>query len=117
MSDHIGAKLLYPSLPPVETLIADTGYDSVEFREGLAARNIKARIPPKRNPKILHGFHKQRYKIRHKIESVFGKLKDWQRISTRYDCCAHASFSAIYMATSVILYLKANVHVTGDRAR
>ena len=32
MSNHTGAKILYPSLPPAETLIADKGYDSDEFR-------------------------------------------------------------------------------------
>ena len=58
MSDHTGAKLLYSSLPPAETLIADKGYDSEEFREALAARNIKACIPPKRNRKIQHVFDK-----------------------------------------------------------
>jgi hypothetical protein len=42
MSDHTGAKLLYPSLPPAETLIADKGYDSVEFREALAAMTLVA---------------------------------------------------------------------------
>jgi hypothetical protein len=49
MSDCAGAKLLYPSLPLTETLIADQGNDSDEFREALAARNIKACILPKRN--------------------------------------------------------------------
>ncbi len=42
MSDHTGAKLLYPSLPPAETLIADKGYDSEEFREALAAMTLVA---------------------------------------------------------------------------
>jgi hypothetical protein len=26
---------------------------------------------------------------------MFGKLKDWRRIATRYDRCAHIFFSAI----------------------
>jgi transposase len=30
------------------------------------------------------------YRQRHKIENMFGKLKDWRRIHTRYDRCAHA---------------------------
>ena len=105
MSDHTGTKLLYPSLPPAGTLIADKGYDSEEFREALAARNIKACIPPKRNRKIQHAFDKQIYKTRHKIENMFGKLKDWRRISTRYDRCAHTFFSAICIAASFIFYL------------
>ena len=45
------------------------------------------------------------YKQRHKVENMFGKLKDWQRIATRYDRCAHTLFSAICIAASVIFYL------------
>ena len=105
MSDHVGAKHLYPQLPSANTLIADKGYDSDEFREALAARNIKACIPPKRNRKIQHAFDKQLYKTRHKIETMFGRLKDWRRISTRYDRCAHTFFSAICIAASFIFYL------------
>ena len=38
----------------------------------------------------------------HKIESLFASLKDWRRIATRYDRCAHAFFSAICIAAVVI---------------
>jgi transposase len=105
MSDHTGTKHLYSRLPPVDVLIADKGYDSDEFREALAARNIKVCIPPKRNRKIQYSFDKQLYKTRHKIENMFGRLKDWRRISTRYDRCAHTFFSAICIAAAVIFYL------------
>jgi transposase len=56
-------------------------YDSEEFREALAARSIKACIPPKRNRKIHYAFDKQRYKTRQKVENMFGKLKDWRRMN------------------------------------
>jgi transposase len=105
MSDHTGAKHLYPRLPSADTLIADKGYDSNEFRQALAARNIEACIPPKRNRKLQHPFDRQLYKTRHKIENMFGRLKDWRRISTRYDRCAHTFFSAICIAASFIFYL------------
>ena len=42
MSDHTGAKLLYPQLPEASMLIADKGYDSDEFRNALEAKGIKA---------------------------------------------------------------------------
>jgi transposase len=29
------------------------------------------------------------YRQRHRNEAIFGKLKDWRRIATRYDRCAH----------------------------
>ena len=45
------------------------------------------------------------YKQRHKIENMFGRLKDWRRIHTRYDRCAHTYFSAICIAAAVIFWL------------
>ncbi|WQO48686.1 transposase (plasmid) [Sinorhizobium medicae] len=42
---------------------------------------------------------------RHKIENVFGKLKDWRPIATRYDRGAHTFFSAICIAATVIFWL------------
>jgi len=105
MSDHVGAKLLYPVLPEAKTLIADKGYDSDEFRSALRAKRIAACIPPKRNRRLTIPFNKSLYKQRHKIENIFGRLKDWRRISTRYDRCAHTYFSAICVAASFIFYL------------
>lgn len=43
---------------------------------------------------------------RHLIENMFAKLKDWRRVATRYDRCAHTFMSAIHIAASVIFYLK-----------
>ena len=42
------------------------------------------------------------YRRRHKIENMFGRLKDWRRIHTRYDRCAHTFMSAIFLAAIVI---------------
>ncbi|NQY82643.1 MAG: IS5/IS1182 family transposase, partial [Alphaproteobacteria bacterium] len=36
---------------------------------------------------------------------MFAKLKDWRRIATRYDRCAHTFFSAIQIAAIVIGYI------------
>jgi len=37
------------------------------------------------------------YRKRHRIENMYGKLKDWRRVHTRYDRCAHTFMSAICM--------------------
>ncbi len=34
------------------------------------------------------------YKERRRIEKMFGRLKDWRRIATRYDRCADLFLSA-----------------------
>lgn len=38
------------------------------------------------------------YRKRHKIENMFGNLKNWRRIRTRYDRRAHTFMSAIVLA-------------------
>jgi transposase len=45
------------------------------------------------------------YRQRHRIEIMFGRLKDWRRIAMRYDRCAHTFFSAITLAATVIFWL------------
>ena len=45
------------------------------------------------------------YRLRHKIENMFGRLKDRRRIHTRYDRCAHTFMSAICIAATVIFWL------------
>jgi transposase len=42
---------------------------------------------------------------RHKVENMFARLKDWRRISMRYDRCAHTFFGAICIAATVIFGL------------
>ena len=106
MNDHKGAKLIFPALPQAPVLIGDKGYDSDEFRNALAAKGIKACIPPRKGRKTQHAYCKTLYRQRHKVECMFGKLKDWRRIATRYDRCAHTFFSAICLAAAVIFYLK-----------
>jgi hypothetical protein len=41
LSDHVGAKLIYPAIPNAKVLIGDKGYDSDEFRDALKARKSK----------------------------------------------------------------------------
>ena len=106
MNDHKGAKLIFPALPQAPVLIGDKGYDSDELRNALATKGIKACIPPRKGRKTKHTYCKNLYRQRHKIEGMFGKLKDWRRIATRYDRCAHTFFSAICLAAAVIFYLK-----------
>jgi len=36
---------------------------------------------------------------------MFGRLKDWRRVATRYDRCHTPFFSAIALAATVIFWL------------
>ena len=105
MSDHKGAVLLFSRLPNAKELLADKGYDSDWFRNALATRGITPCIPPTANRKVQHTYDKQLYRQRHKIENLFARLKDWRRIATRYDRCAHTFMSAIAIAATVCFWL------------
>ncbi len=105
MSDHKGARLMLKALPPASMLIADRGYDSNWFRAALKARGVEPCIPPTRSRKAPLHYDRTLYRTRHRIENLFAKLKDWRRIATRYDRCAHTFFSAICIAAAVLFYL------------
>ena len=105
MNDHKGARLMLDALPTASTLIADRGYDSNWFRQALKAKGVAPCIPPTKSRKTLLEYDKSLYRQRHKIENLFAKLKDWRRIATRYDRCAHTFFSAICIAAAVAFYL------------
>lgn len=104
-SDHVGGALLLPHLPHATVLLADRGYDSNRFRAGLAERRIAACIPPMPGRRAQLGYDKVLYRQRHKVEIMFGRLKDWRRVATRYDRCPTAFFSAIALAATVIFWL------------
>ena len=107
-SDHVGAKILYPALPDSgrAALIADKGYDSDEYRAALGAKGITSCIPPRKKRKAPAAYCKTQYKQRHKVENMFGKLKDWRRIATRYDRRADVFMAAISLAAIVIWWLQ-----------
>ena len=104
-SDYTGAAALLSTLPPSKALLGDKGYDADWLRAALDDRKIEACIPSKSNRKIQISHDRALYRKRHKIENMFGKLKDWRRIHTRYDRCAHAFLSAICIAAVVIFWI------------
>ena len=105
MSDHKGARSILDALPKAKSLIADRGYDSNWFRKALIDKGILPCIPSTRSRKVPIPHDKKLYRQRHRIENMFGRLKDWRRVATRYDRCAHTFFSAICIAATVLFYL------------
>jgi hypothetical protein len=50
-------------------------------------------------------YDKRRYRRRNRIEIMFGRLKDWRRIATRYDRCAKTFLPAVALAATVMFWL------------
>jgi transposase len=105
VSDYTGARAMMGSLPVADWLIADRGYDADWFREALEDRGIRACIPGRKSRDTPVRYDKRRYKRRNRIEIMFGRLKDWRRIATRYDRCPKVFLSAVALAAAVIFWL------------
>ena len=68
----------------------------------LKQRSIEAVIPSsaRRKPPIAHDW--QAYRQRNLIERMFARVKDFQRIATRYDKLARNFLAGVLLAAAVI---------------
>jgi transposase len=105
VSDYTGASALLSSLPKADWLLGDRGYDADWLREALQDRGIKVCIPGRKSRKTKVKYDKRRYKRRNRIEIMFGRLKDWRRVATRYDRCPETFLSAIALAATILFWL------------
>ncbi len=86
-------------------LLADKGYDADGLLDWLGQRGIAAVIPPKANRKVQRSCDWYRYKERHVIECMFGKLKYFRRIATRFEKKA-IHFMEMLAFAGVLLWLR-----------
>jgi transposase len=101
VSDYTGAAALLDSLPSAEWLLADRGYDADWFRDALKDKRIKPCIPGRKS----RGKPIKYEKRRNRIEIMFGRLKDWRRVATRYVRCPKVFLSAVALAATVLFWL------------
>ena len=85
VSDYAGAAALMNGIPEAEWLLADRGYDADWFRKTLADKGTEPCNPGRKSRRKTVKYDKRRYKRCNRIERMFGRLKDWRRVSTRYD--------------------------------
>ncbi|MFN3994870.1 MAG: transposase, partial [Tabrizicola flagellatus] len=80
-------------------------YDADWFREALKDKGIKPCIPGRKSRSKPIKHDERRYKRRNRIEIMFGRLKDWRWVATRYDRCPKVFLSAIALAATVMFWL------------
>ena len=85
-------------------MLGDRGHDADGLRNVLFDRGIEPCIRSKANRRVPIPHDRTLYRQRHRIENMFGRLKDWRRIHTRYVRCAHTFVSAIAIAATVIFW-------------
>jgi transposase len=75
------------------------------FRDALKDKGIKPCIPGRKSRVKPIKHDKRRYKRRNRIEIMFGRLKYWRRVATRYDRCSKVFLSAIALTATVMFWL------------
>ncbi len=105
VSDYTGAVARLSSLPAAEWLLGDRCYDADWFRDALKDKGIKPCIPGRKPRSKPVKYDKRRYKRRNRIEIMFGRLKDWRRVATRYDRCPKVFLPAAALAATVMFWL------------
>ena len=85
--------------------LMDRAYDSDALRALIAAKGMKACIPPRSNRNHPASYDVELYKQRHHVENFFEKLKRCRRIATRYDKTA-SSFMAFVLIACCVLKLR-----------
>ena len=68
-----------------EYVIADTSYDSVAFVKSITQRGAVPVIPPRANRRDSRTYDVHLYRERHLVECFINKIKQYRRISSRFD--------------------------------
>ncbi len=105
VSDYTGAAALLDGLPNADWLLGDRDYDADWFRDALEEKGITPCIPGRKSRSKPVKYDQRRYKSRNRIEIIFGRIKDWRRVATRYDRCPTVFLSAVALAATVLFWL------------
>jgi transposase len=90
---------------PIDRLLADKAYDTNKLRQQLAEQDIEAVIPSVARRKPLIPYDRLLYRLRNLIERMFGRLKDFRRVATRYDKLARNFLAGIVVAAILTWWL------------
>ena len=105
INDITVAPDLLAAVDRIERLIADKGYDADRLRRWLAERGAEAVIPSTTSRKRLIPYDAEVYRQRNLIERMFGRLKDFRRVATRYDKLARNFLAGVLIAAVLIWWI------------
>lgn len=95
------AVLLLDHLPGVPLwVVADRGYSSQAFREHIWRVGATPAIPTKRNEETL-ACPDWIYVNRNRVERLWGRLKEWRAIATRYEKTAVSFLAVLHFAAAI----------------
>ena len=83
-------------------VLADKGDDSDELIKWIQQTGALVVIPPRSNRTVLRDYDTALYKERNLVERMFGYLKHFRRMATRYDKTALSFLSFVQLVASYV---------------
>ncbi|MBB2964290.1 transposase [Methylobacterium sp. R2-1] len=104
MADISMALPLLEAVVPSRRLIADKAYDAQSLRDWLKSRKVIATIPSTATRTVPYKHSRIAYRRRNRIERLFGHLKNWRRVATRYDRLSCNYLAAVVIVSCVVAW-------------
>ena len=82
----------------------DKGYSSGRIRRQCRQRGLRSTIPRKMNERRTGPFNRALYRLRHQVECLFNRCKQYRSLATRYDKLGE-SYRAMWVMVSTILWI------------
>ncbi len=92
-----------PRLRP-DRISGDKGYSSRAIRAVCRRRGIRYTIPRKANERRTGPFDRALYRLRHKVECLINRCKQYRSLATRYDKRVR-HYRALWTIAATILWL------------
>lgn len=105
VADCVAADALLDQLSTSDLVHGDKGYDTNAVRGKIEAKGAVPNIPPKSSRVWKNCFSPYLYRNRNAIERMFGRLKDFRRVATRYDRLARNFHAAVCIAALICYWL------------
>jgi transposase len=83
----------------------DKGYSSRHIRQPCRRRGIRITIPRKANERRTGPFDRALYRLRHRVENLIARCKQYRSLATRYDKRGE-SYRALWVIACTILWIQ-----------
>ena len=84
----------------VGRVTCDRAYSSAPWRAGIRAVGAEPVVPaPRTHPAVE--YDRAAYRERHRVEQLWGRLKEWRAVATRYEKTAESYLGALHVAAAM----------------
>lgn len=73
------------AIGPVGRLICDRGYSADRWGAAIRACGAEPVVPPYPTHRRAPAWDRAAYRLRHRVENLWARLKGWRDVATRYD--------------------------------